>query len=198
MEDGYSAKEDSRDTWRAARHRRDESLSRRIAVWLVGPLAALLAVLILVFFVLFDTSTVSGPSMEPTLRDHDFVLVTKGLSEPRRGDIAILRVESDGVREEWVKRIVAVAGDRVEVTGDFILVNGAPEQFGHLTVTRGASGPIEDITVPPGHVFLAGDNRAVSEDSRYVGTFPVASIVGRVVFIYAPIWRFGLVASPVR
>jgi signal peptidase I len=188
----------ARDGSRDRRRRRDLRLSRRLAVWLVGPLATLLAVLVLVFFVLFDTSTVSGPSMEPTLRDHDYVLLTKGLPDPRRGDVVILRVVNDGVREEWVKRIVALAGDHVDVTGDVIMVNGAPEQFAHLTLTRGAAGPIEHVTVPSGQVYLAGDNRAVSQDSRYVGTFSAGSIVGRVVFIYAPIWRVGPVPGPPR
>ncbi len=177
---------------------REQVLSRRLAIWLVGPLATLLAVLILVFFVLYDTSTVSGPSMMPTLRDHDYVLLTKGLPDPHRGDIVILNVVNKGVPEEWVKRIVAVGGDLVDVNGDIVLVNSAPEQFKHIILTNGAQTPIKKLTVPEGQVFVCGDNRSVSEDSRYVGTFPVTSIKGRVVFIYAPIWRVGPVPSPPR
>lgn len=187
------------DALAASRERlREQRLSRALAIWLVGPLAILLAVLVLVFFVLFDTSTISGPSMEPTLHDHDYVLATKGVPDPTRGDIVILNVVSSGVREEWVKRIVAVAGDKVDVAGDIITVNGLPEQFRHIIITHGASGPIEHLTVPAGRIFVAGDNRAVSEDSRYVGTFPVSAIKGRVVFIYAPIWRVGPVPTPAR
>lgn len=187
-----------RDVWREMRRVRDNRLSRDIAVWLIGPLATLLTVLILVFFVLYEHSTISGPSMLPTLHDHDYVLATKGLTDPKRGDIVILNVNNKGVQEEWVKRIVAIGGDRVHVAGDVILVNGAPEAFKHVILTQGASGPIEDLIVQPGQVFVAGDNRAVSEDSRYVGTFPLSSIRGRVVFIYAPIWRVGPVPSPAR
>jgi signal peptidase I len=177
---------------------RDQRLSQRLAIFLVGPLALLLAVLVLVFFVLYDSSTVSGPSMLPTLRDHDYVLLTKGLPDPHRGDIVILNVVTNGVSEEWVKRIVAVGGDLVDVTGDIILVNGSPEQFQHIILTHGASTPILHLTVPAGRIFVAGDNRAVSEDSRYVGTFPVSAIKGRVVFIYAPLGRVGPVPSPPR
>jgi signal peptidase I len=194
LQDGERA----RDLSRQLRREKDSRLSRRLSVWLIGPLATLLVTLILVFFVFFDTSTVTGPSMQPTLRDHDYVLLTKGLPDPKRGDIVILLVKSDGVTEEWVKRIVAVAGDNVDVRGDVILVNGAPEQFAHLSLTRSNAGPFEKVTVGAGQVFLAGDNRIVSEDSRFVGTFPVTSIVGRVVFIYAPLWRVGLVPGPPR
>jgi signal peptidase I len=175
---------------------RDRALSHRIAVWLVGPLAILLTILVLVFFVVFERSTVSGPSMEPTLRDHDYVLLTKGLPDPKRGDIVILNVVYKGVAEEWVKRIVALGGDTVDVTGDLILVNGAPEQFRHIVLTNGPSYPIQHVIVPPGQVFVAGDNRPVSQDSRYVGTFPLSAIRGRVVFLYAPIWRAGPVPGP--
>lgn len=176
--------------------RRDRDLSQALAVWLVGPLATLLGVLILVFFVLYEHSVVSGPSMLPTLRDHDYLLATKGLPDPMRGDIVILNVVAKGVREEWVKRIVGLPGDTVNVNGDVILVNGLPEQFRHIILTQGATTPIKQVIVPPGQVFVAGDNRAVSEDSRYVGTFPLTSIRGRVVFIYAPISRIGPVPGP--
>jgi signal peptidase I len=175
---------------------REQRMSRRLAIWIVGPLATLLALLILVFFVLFDSSTVSGPSMLPTLRDHDYVLLTKGLPDPKRGDIVILNVVNKGVPQEWVKRIVAVAGDVVDVNGDTIIVNGQPEQFPHVITTSGAFTPIEHVTVEPDRIFVAGDNRGVSEDSRYVGTFPASAIKGRVFFVYAPITRIGPVPSP--
>jgi signal peptidase I len=181
----------------AARKRAaDLRTSRKLAVWLVGPLAALLVGLILVFFVFFDSSTVSGPSMLPTLQDHDYVLLTRGLPDPQRGDIVILNVVYQGVREEWVKRIVAIGGDHVEVRGDIILVNSGPEQFKHIILTNGETTPVENVTVPAGDVFVAGDNRPVSEDSRFVGPFPMSAIKGRVLFIYAPLWRIGPVPAP--
>jgi signal peptidase I len=136
--------------------------------------------------------------MLPTLMDHDYVLLTKGLPAPHRGDIVILNVVNQGVRQEWVKRIVALGGDRVEVRGDVILVNGQPEQFKHVILTAGATTPVENLTVPAGDVFVAGDNRSVSEDSRFVGPFPSTAIKGRVLFIYAPLWRIGPIPAPAR
>jgi signal peptidase I len=176
--------------------RREQILSQRIALGLVIPLAILLTAQVLVFFVFFDTSTVSGASMYPTLHDHDFVLLTKGLAAPKRGDVVILNVVESGQQTEWVKRIVAIGGDTVHVNGDIITVNGKPEQFSHPILTSGETTPVEDLMVPAGQLFVAGDNRGISEDSRYVGTFPVGAIRGKVVAIYAPIWRIALVPGP--
>jgi signal peptidase I len=186
------------DLFRERRRLKDQALSARLAIFLVGPLATLLTALILIFFVFFEHSIVSGPSMLPTLRGGDYVLATKGLPDPMHGDIVILNVVYKGVREEWVKRIVGLPGDRVDVRGDIILINGTAESFRHLTITGDATIPVQTITVPAGQVFVAGDNRPVSEDSRYVGTFPLTSIRGRVVFIYAPTGRFGPVSGPPR
>ncbi len=170
--------------------------SARIALALVGPLTALLLALILVFFVFFDTTTVDGTSMYPTLFNNDFVLITKGLANPQRGDIVVLRVLYQGKSEEWVKRIIGLPGDRLNVVGNLITVNGAGERFPHMIIDGGATQPVEQLTVPAGQIFVAGDNRQVSLDSRYVGTFPITSIHGRVVAIYAPIERIGPVPEP--
>ena len=170
--------------------------SARIALALVGPLTAILLALILVFFVFFDTTTIDGTSMYPTLFNNDYVLITKGLAHPQRGDVVVLHVLYQGKSEEWVKRIVGLPGDRVNVAGNLITVNGAGEQFPHMIIDGGATRPVEQVIVPAGQIFVAGDDRQVSLDSRYVGTFPITSIHGRVVAIYAPIERIGPVPEP--
>ena len=175
-----------------ARQRR----SARLALALVAPLTVLLLALVLVFFVFFDTSTIDGPSMYPTLFDHDYALITKGLATPRRGDVIVLHVQYKGKQEEWVKRIIGLGGDRIDVAGDMITVNGKGEQFPHMIIDGGETQPVERIVVPDKQVFVAGDNRPVSLDSRFVGTFPVSSIHGRVVTIYAPLSRWRLVPEP--
>lgn len=170
--------------------------SARLALAIVAPLTALLFALILVFFVLYDTTTVDGPSMYPTLRDHDYVLLTKGLATPQRGDIVVLRVRYKGKTEEWVKRIVAIGGDTVTVSGNLLVINGRGEQFPHMIMDGGERQPTGQVVVPDGQIYIAGDNRSVSLDSRFVGTFPVTSIHGRVVAIYAPVSRIGAVPQP--
>lgn len=175
---------------------RSQRRSARLALALVVPLTAMLFAIILVFYVFYDTTTIDGPSMFPTLWDHDYVLITKGLATPRHGDIVVLQVRYKGKTEEWVKRIVGLSGDRVTVAGNLLTVNGRGEQFPHMIIDGGATQPTGQIVVPDGQIYVAGDNRAVSLDSRFVGTFPVSSIHGRVVAIYAPISRIGLVPEP--
>lgn len=170
--------------------------SQRIASALLIPLAAILTALILVFYVFFQTGTVNGPSMLPTLQDHDYLLITHGVIKPARGDIVTLAVVFKGQKQEWVKRIVALGGDTVEVRGDVVTVNGAPEAFPHATLTNGETKPAFRLTVPAGQVFVCGDNRGVSEDSRYVGPFPASAIRGKVVAVYAPIERIRLIPGP--
>jgi signal peptidase I len=180
------------------RKRRDDALSRKLAIWLVGPLATLLAAIILIFFVLFETATVSGPSMVPTLLNGDYVLATKGDPDPHRGDVVLLNMlnPKTGVREEWVKRVVAIPGDEVYFDGDNIVVNGTAVDYGQIISNMPV--PTGHVTVQAGKVFLAGDNRPVSEDSRRpeVGTVPISQLRGRVVFVYAPLWRMGPVVRP--
>ena len=168
----------------------------RLARRLVVPLALVLALVVLVFWVIFDHSRVVGPSMLPTLRDGDYILVTKGLAHPQRGDVVVLDAVEQGKPTELVKRIVAVGGDRVHVEGDFVLVNGAPEHYPHMVFANDRPWPAADLTVPRGTVFVLGDDRPVSYDSRYLGPFPTGRIQGKVVAVYAPLYRVGLVPGP--
>lgn len=170
--------------------------SARLALALIVPLTTMLLAIILVFYVFCDTTTIDGTSMYPTLWDHDYVLITKSVPTPQRGDVVVLHVRYKGKTEEWVKRIVALAGDRVSVAGDLLTVNGSGEQFPHMIINGGETQPVEQLVVPTGQLFVAGDNRSVSLDSRSVGTFPVSSLHGRVMAIYAPIARTGLVPEP--
>ncbi|MDO8915081.1 MAG: signal peptidase I, partial [Coriobacteriia bacterium] len=114
---------------------------------------------------------------------------------PSRGDVVTVRWTHDGVTEELIKRVVALAGDTIAVDGDIVMVNGAKESFPHGVLT-GPSRRAFTMTVPKGTVFLCGDNRIVSLDSRYIGPLPVSNIHGRVVAVWAPIDRMRVVPSP--
>lgn len=174
----------------------DQRIANHLAWRLLAPLSVFLVALVLVFFVLFEHSVVSGPSMQPTLYSGDRILTTRGLATPKRGDVVVLNVTEGGKPAEWVKRIVALAGDHVHVEGDYVLVNGQPEAFHHRIVAFSEYGPAQDLVVPAGHVFVMGDDRPVSFDSRDIGPLPVSAIRGRVVAIFAPLNRIGLLPAP--
>jgi signal peptidase I len=161
----------------------------RLAKWVFVPLLLWLVVILLVFYVFFSSAVVEGHSMLPTLESGDYLLVTRGDPAPQRGDIVVTQVEENGVPVELVKRVVALPGDSVEIRSDVAYVNGAPEPSRGQSVDVRFSVSRPRVTVPPGHVYVMGDNRPNSEDSRYIGPVPISGIKGKAVFVFAPIYR---------
>jgi signal peptidase I len=162
----------------------------KYAAWLIIPLAALLTIILVVFYGLYQTSTVEGGSMLPNLRPGDKMLATKGYSAPIRGEIVLLhRIDAQGVPHDVVKRIIAIPGDTIEIRDDVAWVNGAREPDVGQLVAPAYGVSIAAQRVPPGRVYVMGDNRPVSLDSRDIGTLPAHDIQGRVKAIWAPINR---------
>lgn len=165
----------------------------RVARLVFLPLLVMFGAIILVFFVLYQPVRIDGPSMLPTLRSADRVLITRGVRSVKRGDVVVLVASENGQPIELVKRVIGVPGDVVEVKGDVAYVNGTrePDRGQHISGFDGLSW--EPVTVPRGNLFVMGDNRAQSEDSRYIGTVPASGVMGTVVAVFAPIQRLGRV-----
>lgn len=166
------------------RHER-KSLFKRDAARLTIIAAAALLVLVLVRSFVFSFITVQGPSMLDTLSNGQVVMVDKtffSMHTPKPGLIVICRYP--GSEENYVKRIVALPGDEVQIKDGVTYVNGVPrdEEYVHY---RGHEnfGPYR---VEEGCVFVMGDNRANSHDSRAEGAIPEELIVGRVFAVLFP------------
>ena len=134
---------------------------------------------------------VDGDSMHPTLIDNELMVVEKlayWLNAPARGDIVICFYP--GYTESCVKRVVGLPGERVRVTGGRVYINDAPLAEGEYWNSTIAND-MEEITVPEENVFVMGDNRNYSKDSRSdeVGPIPYAEVVGRVHYIAWPVDR---------
>ena len=146
--------------------------------------AVLLALLVNVF-VGEAVAIEDGPSMQPNLYRGDRMLTEKisyQLHPPRRGDVVI--VDRPGNEVTLVKRVMALAGEMVQVRNGHTFINGQPIEEPWVTHFGGPGyGP---EVVPEDHVFILGDNRAVSRDSRAIGPVPVDSVRGRVVLVYWP------------
>jgi signal peptidase I len=131
-------------------------------------------------------------SMEPTLLPRDRVLVNKFLyrwRQPHHGDIIVLRYPRDPGRN-YIKRIVGLPGDRVQIRDGRLLINGVPVRETYLNgPPTGDYGP---EVVPVGSVFVLGDNRNNSEDSRAFGFVKQDLIVGQAMLIYWPPQRVRL------
>ena len=166
---------------------------QRFARFVIVPLVLLFFVIVLVFYVLFGFTRVVGQSMAPTLYSADGLLLTKSYSRPQRGDIIVAHVtDRDGRPEDIVKRVVALPGDRVEVRDDWAIVNGVPESGYEVLRVQGQGVDQAESVIPEGTLYVLGDNRPVSLDSRFIGPLPKESIQGKAVAVFMPITRVQL------
>jgi signal peptidase I len=146
---------------------------------LVAQLVALGCVVALGHFAA-EPMRVSSTSMVPTFRSGDEVLVDKLAyreDQPRRGDLVVF----DRSPDRLLKRVVAIPGDEVGIEDGVLVVNGRPVEepaVDRRQVDGSYFGPAQ---VPAGTVFVLGDNRANSVDSRTIGPVPVTDLVGRIV-----------------
>ena len=143
----------------------------------------IITVLVVLFVVTFIArpSRIIGQSMEDTCHDGDFVILWEWNYDPQRGDIVV--ANSDNVlNENLIKRVIGVGGDHIEISGGVLKVNGEVQSEPYIKEQSwGEEGWDVDIVVPEGEVFLMGDNRNHSTDSRVIGTIPTKDIIGKVV-----------------
>jgi signal peptidase I len=198
-----------------ARHRR----SRRLAMELVQTMILAL----LIFFAvrtMAQNFKVEGSSMEPGLHDGQYLLVNKAVyfkmnmrtlarflpfihvgdnperylfHGPKRGDVIVFRYPNDPSRD-FIKRVIGVPGDTVEINNGTLLINGkaVPEDYLESS-TLGSS--FQKTTVPAGKYFVLGDNRNNSSDSRAWGFVPADNVIGQAMLSYWPFSSFGGVGN---
>ncbi len=165
--------------------RKKESQRREFRGWILSLTAAVVIALILRFFV-FEFIRVDGESMMPTLLDEEYVFmekVTYWFSEPQRGDIIICSYPNR--TDTYVKRVVGIEGDVIEVSGGVLYINGEPND----DYFQGAmNNDLSPVTVPEDHVFVMGDNRNASMDSTNssIGPLPFSMVQGKALFIIWP------------
>jgi signal peptidase I len=144
---------------------------------------AVLATLIAAFFVRLPQ--VTGLSMEPHIRSGEYVLINTfayRIGVPRRGDIVAFRHDGDA-RAIFIKRVIGLPGDRIRIDRGTVYVNGA--KLAEPYVQHADDRSFGEIAVPPASVYVLGDNRAESEDSRFFGAVSDDLLVGRAL---AGVW----------
>jgi len=159
--------------------------------------AALLSLFIITFVV--QAFYIPSGSMEPTLQVDDRILVSKfsyRLGAIERGDVIVFHYPLNPGKD-FVKRVVALGGETVELRDGVVLINGNPITELYPTALAGGDRACTSSygpqTIPEGQLFVLGDNRCNSEDSRFFGFVPVQNVVGKALFIYWPPQRLGLV-----
>jgi len=168
-----------------------------------GGLRELLITLLVAFALVFgfvkpfvvEAFRIPSESMVPTLDVGDRILANKFIyyiSEPKRGDMVVFESVEGGDDETLIKRVVGVAGDEIHVQNGTLYVNGKAQEEPYLNRAQGPSmssfGP---TTVPRGRVFVMGDNRDNSGDSRIFGPVPLENVKGEAFLRFWPVSKLG-------
>ncbi len=155
----------------------------------------LLAVMIVTSF-LFRHSIVDGESMENTLHSHEHLIISDLFYTPKRGDIIVCEDYTTAIPKPIVKRVIAIEGDTVKITSDGdVFVNGAlidESKYVHIDELGYKYRELE-VTVPKNELFVMGDHRNKSTDSREIGTVSEDSVLGKVLLRFYPFNKFGKV-----
>jgi signal peptidase I len=166
------------------------------AGWLRDLLETLIPALfiaLLIHLFLAQATRVYGQSMEPSLHSEQRLVVEKvsyRFHTPRRGDIVVLRLPGLD-SEPIIKRVIGLPGEQVEIYGGKVYIDGKPLEEPYLREpTKGYYGP---RLIPPLHIFVLGDNRDASNDSRAFGPVPLENVVGRAWLSYWPLEDLGFV-----
>lgn len=189
-----------RDYANAAKNREKKSgfgpLVQNCYEWIEALISAII-ILVVIFTFFFRVVNVSGPSMLPTLQSNDRVLISMLLHKPQAGDVVVI-TRTQGLTQPIIKRIIATEGQTVDIDFEqgIVYVDGeALDESTYLEngTTTQSSDYTYPLTVPEGHVFVLGDNRPVSNDSRSkdVGMVDERYIMGKAEWIVFPFQRFG-------
>ncbi|WP_407397578.1 signal peptidase I [Anaerovibrio sp.] len=167
-------------------------LGTEIRDWVISiAVAVALAMFIRTFVV--ELYLVDGPSMMPTLEHQQRLVVNKFIYKvraPERGEILIFQYPRDKSRD-FIKRVIAVPGDTIEIKEHNVYVNGELQNEDYILAKSRMDYP--KTTIPEGHVFVMGDNRNNSEDSRFpdVGFVPYDLLKGKAMLVFWPLsaWK---------
>lgn len=158
---------------------------------------------IVVYLFILQPNEVRGQSMDTTFRDGEYILTSKlayKLGEPTRGDVIVFK-SPDNDEVDFIKRVIGLPGDTVKILDGYVYVNDKKLTENYIQhPTNPLEGGFllegEEVIVPEGHLFVMGDNRPRSSDSRAFGPIPTQSIIGRVFFRYFPTQRLGTIINP--
>ena len=161
--------------------------------WVRDIVIAIIIAAIILFF--FKPIIIQQESMQPTFYSNDYVVVSKQsysiFGDIERGDVIVFRsslLDENGDQKSLIKRVIGLPGDTIEIKNGYVILNGVTIQEDYLA-EQGVSGEMEQITVDEGKIFVMGDNRAVSQDSRSpeVGQVDQDTVIGKVVLRIFPL-----------
>ena len=171
------------------------SQARRILLETIETIVLALVLFLAINFV-SARIRVDGSSMEPTFHDGDYVVVNRlayKVGEIQRGDVIVFPPPQDP-EIDYIKRVVGLPGDHVAIYNGKVFLNG--QEITEPYLNEVPTGNYAEHVVPEGSVFVLGDNRNHSDDSRVWGFLTIDKILGKAVFRYWPFNTMGLVEHP--
>ena len=171
------------------------SLAGALMHWLRDLLFSVVLAVIVILF-LYQPVKVEGTSMMPTLDDQERIFINKftyrfHFENINRGDTVVFWFPGDPTKS-YIKRVIGVPGDRLEVDSGTVIVNGRPLVEDYVPAEFRDQNSMPAETVPADEFFVLGDHRSSSNDSRSWGMVPRGYIYGKAVFIYWPFDKMGV------
>lgn len=173
----------------------DRSALSLIASWIRDLfISVILAIFVILF--LYQPVKVEGTSMMPALIDQERIFINKfvyrfGLGNIERGDMVVFWFPGDPTKS-YIKRVIGIPGDNVEVDDGTVLVNGQRLAEAYVNEEFRDKQSMSAFKVQPEEFFVLGDHRSSSNDSRSWGTVPRRYIYGKAVFVYWPVEKMGV------
>jgi len=181
-------------------------MKKKSLSWIRETVETVVIALVLAFLIrsfIVETFWIPSGSMEPTLMVGDRIMAYKifyGINRVKRGDIIIFKFPLDP-KKDFVKRVIGLPGDTIEIRKKEVYVNkkrliepyAVHSDNWDTGFPRDEYGPVK---VPSDSLFVLGDNRDSSEDSRYWGYVPKENIIGKAFLIYWPPWRIRILKTP--
>ena len=171
------------------------SIAGALLHWLRDLLFSVVLAIIVILF-LYQPVKVEGTSMMPTLDDQERIFINKFVyrfhfERIDRGDTVVFWFPHDPTKS-YIKRVIGVPGDRIEVRDGTVIVNGQPLEEDYVPSEYRDQSEMPSTTIGPDEYFVLGDHRSSSNDSRTWGMVPRRYIYGKAVFIYWPLEKMGL------
>ena len=156
-------------------------------------IAVSVAISVFIVVFLYQPVRVEGTSMMPALVDQERIFINKFVyrfEQVERGDVVVFRYPNDPSKS-YIKRVIAGPGDQVAIAGGVVLLNGQRLVEPYVPANYRDRRSMAEIMVPEGKVFVLGDHRNLSSDSRDFGPVEKSAIYGKAVFAYWPVTQAG-------
>ena len=176
------------------------STSWRGALEWIATLAVAILIALGIHQFLFRQYVVDGISMVPTLQNGERLLINRipyYFGPPKRGEIIVFRapLQDAPQGQDWVKRVIGLPGDTIQVKNGQLYLDGKLVQEPFINGPMLKSRPFGPEKVPPGDIFVMGDNRNVSLDSRIIGPSKISSVICRVDLVLWPLSKFQVIGT---